>query len=135
MYFIFFIRLLEDERYQPDLTNPSPDEEKMKKALEEVEELKARRTCKVCLEREVSFFSWNIFYLLSYKVAVTFIPCAHLAACEPCALTLKVNLYIILVNYLFFVLLGFSMPNLQKKNPMSPSYICIKGVYIKYIFF
>ena len=86
---------MEDERYQPDLTNPSPDEEKMKKALEEVEELKARRNCKVCLDKEVRFFCWTIiFYLLSYKVAVAFIPCAHLAACQPCAITLKVNLYI-----------------------------------------
>ena len=101
----FFIRLLEVENVQPDLTgstNPSADKEILKKALEELEELKARKNCKVCLDKEVSFFCWTIiFYLLSYKVAVAFIPCAHLAACQPCAITLKVNLYNISQLFIF----------------------------------
>ena len=93
---------MEVENDQPDLTgstNPSIVEEKMKK---ELEELKERRNCKVCLDKEVRFFCWTIiFYLLSYKVAVAFIPCAHLAACQPCAITLKVNLYNISQLFIF----------------------------------
>ena len=64
----------------------------MKKLFDEVEELKLRRNCKVCWDKEVRFFLLNYyFYLLSDKVAVVFIPCAHLAACISCAITLKVT--------------------------------------------
>ena len=95
------------ERDQPDTTsltrstNPIPvnnitgNEEMMKKLFDEVEELKLRRNCKVCWDKEVRFFCFFLlnyyFYLLSDKVAVVFIPCAHLAACISCAIDLKVS--------------------------------------------
>ena len=101
-----------DEKFQ---SMPLLGEEKETKNVDlesENARLKEQRTCKICMDGEVSRLIENKFFVeilkYSLQVGVVFLPCGHLCCCVNCAPALKVTSLKTTAKVMTYIYLHFS---------------------------